>query len=161
MRPSMTYFDDWTLVRLYKLFLTERKLAKICANGVTIKSSTWLLARSLAMFADVVAVSAASFILNEWEKRVGSWCWDMHESLIKPLARYARISRHGFGRHLKIGVRSIQKWFAPLRHVLENESGGWRGALKRWARALSIFNVEAAIKNFSSVSIKVSFKWWR
>lgn len=66
-RLEISYFDDWTLVRLYKLFLTERKLAKICANGVTIKSSTWLLALSLAMAAAeevvVVVCSAASFIL--------------------------------------------------------------------------------------------------
>lgn len=52
-------------MRLYKLFLTERKLAKICANGVTIKSSTWL-ARSFATDtrAWVVDDSAASLILE-------------------------------------------------------------------------------------------------
>lgn len=65
-----TYFDDWTLVRLYKLFLTERRLAKICANGVTIKSSTWLLARSLAIWADVAVVSVASLILFKEIKNI-------------------------------------------------------------------------------------------
>lgn len=44
IRQPVTYFEvDWMLVKLTKLFRTDRRLAKICANGVTIKSSPpWL-----------------------------------------------------------------------------------------------------------------------
>lgn len=39
----ITYFDVDTFVKLKKLFRTERRLAKIWANGVTIRSSApWL-----------------------------------------------------------------------------------------------------------------------
>lgn len=37
-----THLDELTLVRLKKLLRTERRLAKIWANGVTIRSSPWL-----------------------------------------------------------------------------------------------------------------------
>jgi hypothetical protein len=51
------YFEDWTFVKLFKLFLTFLKLAKICANGVTIKSST--CARSVGTVVDAVSASFA------------------------------------------------------------------------------------------------------
>jgi len=37
-----THFCEGTLVRLKKLLRTLRKLASICANGVTMRSSPWL-----------------------------------------------------------------------------------------------------------------------
>lgn len=37
-----THFCDGTLVRLKKLLRTLRRLASICANGVTMRSSPWL-----------------------------------------------------------------------------------------------------------------------
>lgn len=39
---SNTHFCDGTLVRLKKLLRTLRRLASICANGVTMRSSPWL-----------------------------------------------------------------------------------------------------------------------
>lgn len=42
-RSQYTYlFDAGTFVRLNKLLRTERKLAKIWAKGVTMRSSPWL-----------------------------------------------------------------------------------------------------------------------
>lgn len=149
---KFAYFDDWTLVRLYKLFLTERKLAKICANGVTIKSSTWL-ALSLDTACDDVVVSAASFILTKAGKTRKKRMWvkmslRMVKQMDEPFTRYARIPRHRLWRHFKIRIRSIEKWFAPLRHILKNESSGGWCAFEGRTRALSILNVKAAKEIF-------------
>lgn len=78
---------------------------------------------------------------------------------VKPFTRYARIPRHRLWWHLKIGIRSIEKWLASLWHILKNESGCWWGTLERGPRTLSIFNVKTERKFVRWDSLVSIYVW--
>jgi hypothetical protein len=154
------YFDDGvTLVRLYKLFLTERKLARICANGVTIKSSTW--ARSplppppppLTLTAVVVCADSVSLILR---KRKPMKLARTQRIAHSPLAGDARVPRHRLGRHFKVRVGAVEEGLSPLRHVLKYETGCCWAAAFEW-RPLSIFDIKAELKRMRKRGEQIRF----
>lgn len=62
-----------------------------------------------------------------------------------PFTCNARVSRHRLGWHLKIRIRSIQKGFTSLRHILKNKPSGRWTAFEWRARTLSIFHIKAKI----------------